>query len=120
MIFFLPNMFHIQEMNVQINIMKFLSIQKILLLFLKDWLIKKNDYKKISKKRNEFRNQCKKKYFINDNRLYYKYNDNGRTKNLKIPYKAEKNIILKNIHINNKHSSKDNMRELVKKSGFYR
>ena len=78
----------------------------------------KNDYKKISKKRNDFRNQYKNKYFINGNRLYYKYNDNGKTKNLKIPYKAEKDIILKNIHINNKHPSRDNMRELVKQSGF--
>ena len=38
---------------------------------------------------------------------------------MKIPYKAEKDIILKNIHINNKHPSRDNMRDLVKSSGFY-
>ena len=79
----------------------------------------KNDYKKIKKKRNYFRNQCKNKYFINDNSLYYKYNDNEKTKNLKIPYKTEKDIILKNIHINIKYPSRHNMRELVKPSSFY-
>ena len=61
----------------------------------------KKDNKKLSKKRNMFRNKCKKNYFIDENRLYYRYKRNNIVTNCKIPYVEEIFPLLSNTHIEN-------------------
>ena len=78
----------------------------------------KSQYKKIQKKRAAFRSNAKEKYFIKDNWMYYEYKEIDKTLELKIPFINEMNIIIKNIHINNKHAGERKMRKYTIDSGF--
>ena len=76
--------------------------------------------KKIAKKRTEFRKQCRKNYFISEDRLYYKYKrNNSNIINCKIPYKEEVLALLKNIHITNHHCNYKTLCNHILNAGFY-
>ena len=79
---------------------------------------KQDDSKK--EKRKYFKDIISKKYFIREDRLYYKYGKNS--KNIyekKIPYKFEVPLIFYNAHINKIHFSINKSKENLFLSDFY-
>lgn len=54
-----------------------------------------------------------------NNRLIIKLKENNEVKRFKIPFLYGKDIILKNIHITNKHPGINTMGNLIKASGYY-
>lgn len=76
--------------------------------------------KHIANKRKAFRKYARENYYINDNRLYFKYKRyKNKCLNVKIPFKGEVYPILKYIHINNNHIVYKNMCNQILLSEFY-
>ena len=60
----------------------------------------------------------KESFVFENNRLCVKYKFNDNEKNMNIPFLGEKDIILNDIHITNKHPGERKMRKLFVDSGY--